>query len=89
MSCDPALNRIVETISVLFLADDTPYPKFSKRFEQVKILHDHTILVTWKKFINVHDFVALEIAFLTQNSAALHILWPSLFLLNVLVRREF
>ncbi|HJE96016.1 MAG TPA: hypothetical protein K8V00_00215 [Ligilactobacillus acidipiscis] len=50
------------------MVDDTLRPKFVKKFEDVKILHDHARHLG-KEFVNAHDFVTLAVAFPMRDPA--------------------
>ncbi|WP_017867914.1 IS701 family transposase, partial [Ligilactobacillus pobuzihii] len=58
----PHLTELLKQYPILFLVDDTLQPKFGKKFEHVKVLHDHARHLG-KEFVNAHDFVTLAVAF--------------------------
>ena len=64
----PHLTGLLEEYPLLFLVDDTLQPKFGKKFEHVKILHDHARHLG-KEFVNAHDFVTLAVAFPLRDPA--------------------
>lgn len=61
---------------ILFFADDTIQPKYGKKFEYVKVLHDHA-MHTGKVYVNAHSFVTLTIAFPIKNDSKVeYVMFP-------------